>query len=220
MMNGTDGTFLCLEQRHVEALDNAERLIFCCNYCPYFDLKVLFADRSPPARERFRALFSDFYNLNTSHPTDEFKTRFFEIMFDGRVIVEGCPNWHEILTELSRIKRKKGDYAMPFSFVSKLVGMHLESSPIYDKHVLAFFGETPISASIRAGKRIEWFVGFLSQIANSYDAWAADVRVKPILDRFKARDARLRGCHDVRLLDFLVWKVGNGKLLPKLRAAR
>lgn len=214
-MDGTDGRFLGLEPRHVEALDNAERLIFCCNYCPYFDLKVLFADRSPPARERFRALFTEFYNLNTSRPADEFKNRFFEIMFDGKVIVDGRPNWHEILTELSRIKRNKGDYAMPFSFVSKLVGMHLESSPIYDKHVLAFFGETPANSSIRADKRIEWFVGFLAKVARSYASWARDVSVKPILDRFKARDARLRSCHDVRLLDFLVWKVGNGKLLPK-----
>jgi hypothetical protein len=58
-----------------------------------------------------------------------------------------------------------------------------------------------------------WYVGFLKQVAANYAVWAQDMRVTPILNRLKARDQRLAQCDDIRLVDFLVWKVGNQKLL-------
>lgn len=99
------------------------------------------------------------------------------------------------------------------SFVSKLVAMRCEQSPIYDRHVLAFFGEKPPSPAVAKAARIEWFVGFLKRVGYDYARWASDERIQPILTCFKARDPRLEGCHVVRLMDFLVWKVGNQKLL-------
>jgi hypothetical protein len=212
-MNQFETKIMQLRPKHIEALDKAETLIYHSDFCPYLELKAMLADSSPVARDRFRYLFIDYYALTTGGLTDEFKDRFFEILFGGQVIVEGKPAFSSILTQLSGIKRKKGDFAMPFSFVSKLVGIHLESSPIYDRHVLAFFGTDPPVASVDKSRRIEWFVSFLDGVNRSYTAWACDSKVKPILERLTARDDRLKSCHEVRLMDFLVWKVGNRKLL-------
>ena len=204
-----------LDQKHISALDTAETLIFHCDFCPYLELKELLRDSSTFARRRFRSLFTSYYGLNAAGLTDKFKTRYFEILFDGKVIVNGKPDFDLILTELSEIKRKKGDFAMPFSFVSKLASMHLETSPIYDKHVLAFFGKKASATSISRRDRIYWFVNFLDQVRLSYSEWANDKRIRLILKKFKARDSRLKECDEVRLLDFLVWKVGNQRLLVR-----
>lgn len=201
-----------LEEKHINALNKAETLIFPSDFHPYLELKALLSDPSSLARDLFRSLFTKYYGLNAGGLTDEFKNRFFEILFEGKMIVDGRPDFFPILTELSGIKRQKGDCAMPFSFVSKLVAMHLESSPIYDKHVLAFFRKKAPAAAVDKSKRIEWYLGFLNDVSRSYRAWANDSTVKPILERLKAHDDKLKNCHDVRLLDFLVWKVGNRKL--------
>lgn len=205
-----------LEQKHVGALDTAETLIFHSDFCPYLELKDLLPDASPLSRSRFRSLFTSYYGLNVGGLTNEFKSRFFEILFSDQVIVNGQREFSTILTALSRIRRKKQDYAMPFSFVSKLVAIHSESSPIYDRHVVAFFRENVPVASVDKKKRIQWFVGFLDRVGRSYEAWAEDDRIKPILNRLKARDSRLEKCDEVRLVDFLVWKVGNQKLLTTI----
>jgi hypothetical protein len=212
-MNEAETRVMQLEQKRVSALDKAETLIFHSDFCPYLELKELLPDASSLARSRFRSLFTNYYGLNTGGLTDEFKNRFFKILFVGKVIVDGRPDFSSILTELSRIRRKKGDYAMPFSFVSKLVAMHLETSPIYDRHVLAFFNEKAPAASGTKGKRIDWYVKFLGRVSASYIEWATDKKVVMILDRLRNRDSRLNNCNVVRLLDFLVWKAGNQKLL-------
>jgi len=202
-----------LEQRHITALDAAEKLMFHTDFCPYLELKALLLDDTLQARSRFRSLFSNYYGLNVGGLTDAFKDRFFAILFAGNVVINGQPDFPTLLNELSLIPRKKGDCAMPFSFVSKLVAIHRETSPIYDRHVLNFFKQkAPVAAKPKTA-RITWYVGFLTQVATDYAAWAQDVRLAPILDRLKARDQQLAQCEVVRLLDFLVWKVGNQKLL-------
>jgi hypothetical protein len=153
------------------------------------------------------------YDLDRGGLTEQFKDRYFEILFGSNVMLNGQPDYAGILNEFSAIKRKQGDLAMPFSFVSKLVGMHLESSPIYDRHVLDFFGREAPKPKVDKAKRIEWFVGFLNDVSRGYAIWADASMVRSILERLKAHDDRLRNCHDFRFLDFLVWKVGNGKLL-------
>ncbi len=205
-----------LEQRHVDALDEAETLVFHSDFCPYLELKELFPDAAPLARRRFRLLFTNYYGLNVGGLTETFKDRFFEILFSGNVVVNDKPDFATILNELCAIPRKKGDCAMQFSFVSKLVAMHLESGPIYDRHVLTFFGQEVPARSVGNDSRIAWFIGFLRDVASDYSTWAHDDRVIPIVNRLKTRDRRLGHCHVIRLLDFLVWKVGNQKLLKLL----
>jgi hypothetical protein len=202
-----------LQQKHIDALDKAETLMFHSDFCPYLELKEMFPDASPLARQRFRILFTSYYILTVGGWTDAFRDRFFEILFGGNVIVNGQPDFPAIMNDLCLIPRIQGRSAMPYSFVSKLVGIHRENSPLCDRYVFAFFGQKPPAASVPNPDRIAWFVDFLRRVAADYATWAQDARVIPILDRLKARDRRLAQCDVVRLLDFLIVKVGNQKLL-------
>lgn len=219
MVEETQSGVMHLRQEHIDALDQAEALLFHFDFCPYFELRSLFRSDHPTARDRFRALFTKYYGLNTGGLTGEFLDRFFAILFEGNVIVGGRPAFSAILMELCAIKRRRGDCAMPFSFVSKLVAMHDEASPVYDRHVLAFFNGKAPPASTEKSKRIEWFERLLQRISASYTIWSSDTRMSPVLERFKRRDEKLADLHPVRLMDFLIWKVGNAGLLAKMTGA-
>jgi hypothetical protein len=202
-----------IEQHHIDAFDKAETLILERDFKGYLQLKELLPDTALAARSRFRILFTNYYGMNTAGLSDAFKDRFFQILFSGLRMTDCRPDFASILNELSLIPGRRGHCAMPFSFVSKLVAIHMEDSPIYDKHVSGFFGVGPPAASVPKSNRINWYVDFLGQVKASYLDWALDQRIAAILKAFRARDSRLLSTHDNRLLDFLVWKVGNKKLL-------
>ena len=205
-----------LEQRHIDALDKAETLIFHCDFCPYLELKEMLPISTDDDKKRFQLLFSEFYDMGTRKGlSKEFIHHFFEILFTGEVFANGEPDFSRILIELNGFPGKRGS-SMQFSFVSKLVAMHRESSPIYDSRVLEFFNEVPPSASVDRQKRIAWFVSFLKCVSDSYADWAHDERVIPIINKLKARDKGLAQCHVNRILDLLVWKAINQKLLVNL----
>jgi|SRR5579862_907703 len=202
-----------LERRHIDALDKAEKLLFHSNFCPYLELKELFSKDTLEARDQFRYLFSDYYGMNSAGLTDEFKARYFAILFGNEVFCNGEPNFVSILNELSEIPNKKGLRSLQCSFVSKLIGMHREASPVYDSNVSQFFGEEVPGSWRSQDRRISWFVDFLKRVAEDYKVWAQDAQIYAILERFKTRDTRLAACDTVRLMDFLVWNVGSRKLL-------
>ena len=195
------------------ALTTAQTLIFHSDFCPYLELKEMLPDQTALARHRFRSLFTSYYNLNIAGLTVAFKDRFFEILFDGQVIIDGQPNYEDILMELYQIPRAQEDHAMQFSFVSKLVAMHDDASPIFDRHVCSFFGIHAPGTATPPQQRIAWFCNFLHEVADTYTEWAQDADVAGIVNHLRARDNGLNACHVVRLLDFLVVKVGNQKLL-------
>lgn len=203
-----------LEDRHIKAFDEAETWIFHSNFCPYLELRAWLKNPTEAARERFRDCYAQYYNMNTAGLTDGFKDKYFDLMFKGDIFLNGQPDYAGLLMTLSRIKSRTGNYALPFSFVSKLVAMHADDRPIYDRHVLSFFGAKAPGSSIPKPKRIAWYLGFLDRVRTTYIEWSDDPQVASVLRRFRARDSQLKGCHDVRLIDFLVWKVGNKKLLP------
>jgi hypothetical protein len=198
-----------LQETHIEALDKAETLLFCCDYCPYLDLKALLRDGSAAAQKRFQPLFTRFYGLNVGGLTRDFKIRYFKILFDPPLAADGTPDVGSILGQLGELPRRKGDTALPFSFVSKLANIHNDTSPILDKYVLAFRGEKRPSLALSKPERIATFLERLKSMATDYTTWAAGSEVAGILDRLKERDERLADCSDIRLLDFLVWKAGK-----------
>lgn len=202
-----------LQDRHLRAFNRAERLLLHCNFCPYLELKELFRRDDPDSRYLFRSLFTDYYRMNSGGLTESFKDRFFAILFSSDVIKLGRPDFQGILQKLSRFRGSHGRYTLPLSFVSKLAGIHMESSPIFDKYVQAFFGKWTPSASKLKQERISWFVDFLHCVTADYEAWSSNSDMQDILERFKSRDSRLRDCHPVRLIDFLVWTVGSKGLL-------
>jgi len=118
------------------------------DYAPYLTLKRLFLARQDGYQALFCREFARFYGLNAGGVTEAFKKRYFELLF-GLRIQEGVDPYTPILTELYEIPRRQGDKALQCSFVSKLVAMHDETRPLYDRHVSAFFGITvPPNASV------------------------------------------------------------------------
>lgn len=197
-----------LETRHIRALERAEPLMVHRNFRGYLELRDLLKSSAAADREKFRRLFTSYYGLHLGGLTEPFLDRFFEILF-----TTSDPKLGPILKEMSGFRRKKGDHAVPFSFVSKLVAMRIESSPIFDRHVAHFFGVKVPPSSVERAERIGWFVSFIADVKQSYEAWVQDGRVHRVLNRFAALDPRLKASHTNRLLDFLVWKVGNQGLL-------
>jgi len=206
-----------LEKRHIEALAKAESWIFHSDLCPHLELKELLNNKmTPQERERFRYLFIKIYGLNRGGLTKSFIKKYFDIMFDGSIYKDsGQPDYSRILNTLYKFKRKQGDRSLQFSFVSKLVAIHQQSSPLYDTHVLAFFGVKAPAATIDKKIRINWYIDFLDHVRNSYIEWEKDKRLRLLISKIKARDSRLEQFDTVRLMDFLVWNVGNKKLLNK-----
>jgi hypothetical protein len=202
-----------LQQKHIDALDKAEHLMLRVNYCPYLDLKDLLAQNTTHARQQFRKLFASYYSLNAGGLTDEFKNKYFQILHGGRVFKNGKPRYKTIIIRLNKFKRRKGDYALSLSFVSKLVAVHDETCPIYDRYVLEFFAERVPGADNPRNVRIDWFLEFIAQIKSDYQSWAKVKAVQAILTRLKTRDPQLAKCDAVRLIDFLVWNAGNHQLL-------
>ncbi|HXC52187.1 MAG TPA: hypothetical protein VN634_14975 [Candidatus Limnocylindrales bacterium] len=199
-----------LSTSQIEALDEAETLMVCCDFCPYLDLKALLHDRSEKACRKFKQLFTGYYGLNVGGLTSDFKDRYFQILFDPPLVEPtATPDVASILEELSELPRRKGDKALPFSFVSKLANIHSDTSPIFDKHVLAFRSGKRPSRDLSKAERIGVFLDLLKTMATDYTAWAALPEVAGILRRLKERDRRLTDCSEIRLLDFLVWKAGK-----------
>lgn len=209
-----------LTEDQIDALDQAETYMFHSDFCPYLELKEMLPDPSKLARERFKILFTNYYGLNAARLNDNFKNPFFEFMFAPKLKPDGVPDFGAMIESLSNIpkdetdeQRKPKRNALHFSFVSKLVATHREASPIYDRHVRAFFKVSEPPLSWDREKRIESVSKYLFHVEECYCAWSQVPRVAEILERFKLRDQRLKDCDVVRLMDFLVWKVGNRKLL-------
>jgi len=201
-----------LSREHLEALAFAERNLFHRDFCPYLDLKALLPINDSFSRGRFRELFTDFYQLRRGGLTEEFKDKYFEILFDPPQL-DGRLDVRRIFEELCSVKNWQGSETLPLSFVSKLVGMHDESSPIYDIHVSRFLGVKPPGPTRPMALRIDWCLEFFGTATDDYVRWAKQEDVATILQSLKQRDIALTKCHDVRLLDFLIWKVGSKQLL-------
>lgn len=185
-----------LTEDKLNAFRRAEGLIAHRDFCPYLELKTLLTDASEVSRARFCSLFSHYYGMNAGGLTDEFKTRYFQILFNELVFANGQPRYGAILEDLSRFPGKNGHSALHFSFVSKLVAIHDETKPIYDRHVLAFFNVKAPASSKKREIRTTWYVDLLTQIAADYARWGNDPRVKPILDRLRLA---IQDCNNVVL---------------------
>lgn len=185
------------------------------NYCPYLKLKRLFIDKPAGYQADFRRIFISFYGLNQGGLTDTFRDRYFELLF-GLELKDGVDPYTPILKELHGFERKKGDNALHGSFVSKLVAMHDESYPIFDRHVGSFFGiSRPPAGDIDL--RISKFVSDLTRLRETYRYISQKEDFIEILKEVKEKKPDLETCTPPRIADFLIWTIGNNKLYQPAR---
>jgi hypothetical protein len=180
------------------------------DYSPYLKLKRLLVDQPVGFRVEFRQTFERYYGLNTGGVSDAFKRRYFELLFELE-LPESCDPYTPILKELYSIPRRLEDNALQCSFVSKLVAIHDETRPIFDRHVSDFFGIT-VPSSVWVDFRIAGFVTNLTRLRETYQHWSGDKQFMEILSAVKQKHPSLKNCTSTRVADFLVWTVGRKKL--------
>lgn len=180
------------------------------DYETYLKLKQLFAEKTQGFEKEFQRLFVNYYGLNTGGVTEEFKNRYFELLF-GLKLQEGVDPYDPILRELYKFPRRQGTKALQCSFVSKMVAFHDEMRPIFDKHVGVFFNIALPSKGILT-YRITDFIGKLEQLRQTYSLWSKNDQFQKIIQIMIEQHPLLKDCAIPRLADFLVWSVGHYKI--------
>ena len=112
------------------------------NISPYMELKRLLTDKPGGYQREFRRIFETYYGLNAGGVTDAFKDRYFELLFGLKIQDQDDPHDPDPYGTLRNSQAQGLDKALQCSFVSKLVAIHDESYPIFDRHVSDFFGIT------------------------------------------------------------------------------
>jgi len=108
--------------------------------CTYARLRQLLDIKGAQARTTFEAEFTGYYGLKSGGVTPRFREIFFDRLYALRGKAIGEPTYARLLRELYEIPRHKRDKALPCSFVSKLIAIHDESRPLFDRYVSRFFG--------------------------------------------------------------------------------
>ncbi len=200
---------MSLSEIQLSLLHQASRKLTRVDLAPYVRLRWLLPVKTDEARAEFRKVFAQFYRLGGAGLTEAWKDRYFQLLFDFK---PGEVDPHaRLLRDLYKYPRAKGDQALEFSFVSKLVATHDESQPIYDSHVRAFFGLEPVGPG-PVKERIQEFRGIVATVRKSYAGWVADPRFPPLLKTLVDTEPELAHSHPRRLCDMLVWTVGGKHL--------
>jgi len=174
----------------------------------YLKLRNLLNEPSSDAESEFRELFSKYYGINAAGLTNEWKDKYFQLLFSFKQEMPDEP--HRIaLRELFALQRLKRDNALQFSFVSKLVAIHDERQPLFDRYVQSYFGLGPPSLTALTEFRISGFLQNLDEIRRRYESWLAYEPFAEILRNLRRESPGLANCHSVRICDFLVWSVGK-----------
>ncbi|NQU42323.1 hypothetical protein HQ520_03505 [bacterium] len=200
----------CPNVHQLEILDLAVDCIDRKGLAIYLRLRDLLRGKPDGYQGEFRPLFARYYGLNSAGLTEAFKDRYFKILFGLECDGSGDP-YTDILQDLYQFPRRKGDHSLQCSFVSKLVAIHDENRPIFDRHVSDFFGLGPPSAGSPIF-RIAGFISNLEAIRANYMAWGENEKIRGILGRLLRQCPELEDCAVPQLIDFLIWAAGNKRL--------
>lgn len=194
-----------------DVLENAADSIKPNAFEKYFELRRLLQSKRPDDHPAFRSLFSSYFGLHAAGLTDEFRNRYFERLFEFSDSGSSDP-YTALLREFFEIPRRQGGRSLQVSFTSKLVAIHDDSRPIYDRHVCNFFGLS-VPAVGNLAFRIDRFLNHLERVEGQYKVWARDPRFESLRARLILKQPLMQDCHASRLCDFLVWTIGDSKLL-------
>jgi len=173
----------------------------------YLEIRGLLTSDNPDDRARLERLFASFYGLNP-FVAGVYKRRYFDILRSLRGAKLPSDPYSGVLRELYEVPRAKGDQALQCSFVSKLISIHDEARPIYDRHVGSFFSlPLPVRGTIES--RIAEFVRALESIRQAYSSWSLLEGGVSLLKTLRSSIPDLERCHPNRVWDFLVWAHGN-----------
>jgi len=195
---------------HLELLRNATDVLREKDVKTYFSLREGLRNPAHLDRSFFSRKFASYYGLNRAHLGSPLTTKFFELLFNFPNANYAEP-YGDLLKQLYDIPRQKGDRVLCFSFVTKLIAIHDESKPLYDRHVRDFFGLMPPAIG-SVDFRIVGFLANLAAIQKCYADWTKGADFHGLTAPLFQRIPDLSNCHSSRVCDFLVWTVGSKNL--------
>lgn len=153
----------------------------------------------------FQFVYRSFYRLDNAGLTPEFKTAYFELLQQYRS--EHSIDPVDIVNELYRYERRKGEHSIQFSFTTKLINMIEPTYPIYDSEVARVFQFSTYYIKDKE-KKLARYLEQQNIIIQTYNQIIEEnLLEKPIVQldtRFKNYKLPL-----TKKLDFIFWAYGK-----------
>jgi hypothetical protein len=191
-----------LTERQLEIVCRAAPLVDGGDVERYIELKRLKQSPSASDRTLFEEQFASCCVPESSMPSDAFRRRYFDLLRTLSAPVDGN-TYATLLAELNAIANRQARHPLPASLVSKLVAIHDESNPVFERYVSRFFGVV-VPAEGGLHYRIALLLDHLERIGRTYVTWATDPAFCTATAALCERIPGLALCHPVRLCDFVV----------------
>ena len=113
----------------------------------------------------------------------------------------------EIFNKLSKIPRRKGDYAVELSFVSKLIHTIDNNQPIYDSRIAKIFDIKSNYDIKDINERINDRLAMYNLLKRKFNEILTSQEARELVKDFKEELKVNIG--DVKMLDFILWQLGD-----------
>lgn len=173
----------------------------------YLFLKKRFSENNVNEDYLFQFLFRSFYRLDNAGLTDDFKSKYFELLQIHRSDKSiDIPALVKILYEFKTLKNVN---SIQFSFVSKMVNTIDDSMPIYDSEVARMFEFRVPYTYKDTYQRINKYMEFYAKLSKQYNEFIAKSSLKTALSCLNSNLNGISSLSENKKIDFLVWSAGK-----------
>ena len=155
----------------------------------------------------FQFVFRSFYRLDNAGLTQEFKTRYFQLLQEYR---NKPIDLKEICLDLSNYKTRKNLDSIQFSFVTKFANTIDNKYPIYDSEIIRLFNFKQPYYLKDKNEKIDKYLEQYSYITSTVQELLLNDEINCILNSLNnsfGESATKMG--EVKKLDTLMWGVGK-----------
>ncbi|KAF2518847.1 hypothetical protein E0W68_06215 [Flavobacterium salilacus subsp. salilacus] len=155
----------------------------------------------------FQFVYKSYYRIENAGLTPDFKKRYFEILKE----LQNTKNFEieKTISDLYRIKNRKNQFSVQFSFTTKLLNTINENLPIYDSEVAKVFSfSQPYSRPYN--QKIEIYLNQYSQINDAYKRIIEENLLYNVVKKFDSKFTN-NNIGAIKKLDFIFWSTGKIK---------
>ena len=166
------------------------------NLDDYFYLKVEY-EKGNVRDQKFQSKYKNFYNMYVFGFTEEFFEEYFSFLDEGET------DLRKILTELSKIKNKKGKKSVQLAFASKLIHTIDSEMPLYNSTVSDFFKLTIPKGKTK--KKIDSSIEIYEKLKVIHGSLSARDKIQKLSTEFRERNNLKKGIlSDSKLIDLFI----------------
>lgn len=153
---------------------------------------------------KFQSVFKQFYIMNSAGLSNDWKKHFFKLLSDKQCDLKN------ILSQLYKIPRLDGAHSVQFSFSTKLLHTINNEKPIYDRMVGIVVNK--IVAGLNKAEKIQSCLEIYDFLERLYSILAKSEKIKSVINEFRSKfNVGRQDMSDVKVLDFIIWSLGNIK---------